>query len=151
MNLTYNLFQGGATYYSVKQAKMTYHSDQFSVQQAERQANSDIQSAYLTVLSNISQVKALRQAVISGESSVKAARAAYLVGTRTIVDLLQEQSSLFQTQQSYATSIYNYINASLNMKKVAGLLTAKDIVAVNKWLNTTSTKKDKKLAAKTQS
>lgn len=144
VNLTYNLFQGGATYYNVKKAKMTYHSDQFSVQQAERQANSDIQSAYLTVLSDISQVKALRQAVISGESSVKAARAAYLVGTRTIVDLLQEQSSLFATQQNYATSIYNYINASLNMKKVAGLLTSKDIAAVNKWLNNTSTKKDKK-------
>ena len=62
---------------------------------------------------------------------MKVARAAYAVGTRTIVDLLQEQSALFQIQQNYATSIYQYITDSLSMKKISGLISMKDIAAIN--------------------
>ena len=85
-------------------------------------------------MSDISQVKALRQAVISGESSLQATRAAYEVGTRTIVDLLTEQSNLFDSQQQYADAIFKYITDSLELKFQAGILTANDIRGINKWL-----------------
>ncbi len=133
-NLTYDIFSGGQTYFGVKQAKLTHKADVYNIEQTKRETINDMRTEYLTVLSDISQVKALKQAVISGESSMAAARAAYLVGTRTIVDLLQEQSILFNTQQQYATAIYSYITDSLRMKQVVGLLAAKDIVAINKLL-----------------
>lgn len=134
VNLTYNLYTGGNTYFSQKQAKMTYKADELNTEESQREITSQMRSGYLTVFSDISQVIALRQAVISGESALKAARAAYYVGTRTIVDLLEEQSTLFSTQQQYAAATYNYITDSLQMKEIAGLLSVKDIVAVNQWL-----------------
>lgn len=133
-NVTYDIFSGGQTYFGVKQAKLTHKADIYNIDQTKRETVNNMRTDYLTVLSDISQVKALKQAVISGESSMEAARAAYLVGTRTIVDLLQEQSTLFNTQQQYATAICSYITDSLKMKQVVGLLTAKDIVDINKLL-----------------
>ena len=131
-NLTYDVFSGGQTYFGVKQAKLTHKADTYNIEQTKRETVNDMRTDYLTVLSDISRVKALKQAVISGESSMAAARAAYLVGTRTIVDLLQEQSTLFNTQQQYADAIYS--DDSLKMKQVAGLLSAQDITAINQLL-----------------
>ncbi len=132
--LNWNAFSGGQTYASVKQDQFTYQAGVANQAQTGRQTDSNVSQAYLNVLSDISQIQAYGQAVISGEVSLKAMKAGYLVGTRTIVDVLTEQSNLFSSQQLYAQSIYNYINDSLNLKEQAGLLGPQDITAVNGWL-----------------
>ncbi len=143
VNLSYNLYNGGITNASVKQAKDTFAADKYNLEQAKRNTASQTKQAYLTVLSDISQVQALKQAVISGESSLKAVLAGYQVGTRTIVDLLTQQSNLFNDQQQYAQARYAYITDGLNLKKAAGTLSEKDITAINTWLNSKNSKTKK--------
>ncbi len=132
--LNWNAFSGGQTYATVKQDQYTYQSAVANQAQTSRQTDTNVSQAYLNVLSDISQIQAYGQAVISGEVSLRAMKAGYLVGTRTIVDVLTQQSNLFSSQQLYAQSIYNYINDSLNLKEQAGLLGPQDITAINGWL-----------------
>jgi len=134
LNLSWDLFNGGITYHTVKQSRYTHQAAVYTAEQTKRNTASGVRQALRNIVSDISQVKALRQAVISGESSVKATRAAYEVGTRTIVDLLNEQSNLFNSQQQYADAIFKYITDSLSLKFQAGILTEQDIVAINQWL-----------------
>lgn len=139
INASWSLFSGWSTKYSVDQAKQTRVADQSTYKQELRNVNSEARSDYLTVLSDISQIKAYKQAVVSGEASVKAAKAQYQVGTTTIYNLLQQQTTLFQAQQQYASAIYTYINDSLKLKADAGLLSIKDIQGVNNWLDPSRT------------
>ena len=134
VNLSWDLFNGGITHFTVAQSEYTYQADKYTAEQTKRTTASNVRQALRNIVSDISQVKALRQAVISGESSVKATRAAYEVGTRTIVDLLNEQSNLFNSQQQYADAIFKYITDSLSLKFQAGILTEQDIIAINQWL-----------------
>ena len=134
IQLQWNAFSGGQTYATVKQNTYTYQSDVANQAQTSRQTDTNVSQAYLNVLSDISQIQAYGQAVISGEVSLRAMKAGYLVGTRTIVDVLTQQSNLFSSQQLYAQAIYDYINDSLNLKEQAGLLSPQDITSVNGWL-----------------
>lgn len=134
LQASYTVFNGGGTYYTVEQARYTAEAAQYSEEQAHRQTVSDTRQAYLNVLADISQVQALNQAMISGESSLQAITAAYNVGTRTIVDLLTQQSDLYDTQQQYANARYQYILDSLSLKQASGLLAPSDVVAINQWL-----------------
>ena len=135
LNASWDIFTGFSTIHSVKQSELTQQADQDTYQQTKRNTASATQSDYLTVFSDVAQIKAYHQAVISGQASVEAARAQYQVGTTTIYDLLQEQTKLFQAQQQYANSLYQYIRDSLQLKTDAGLLSPSDITAINQWLD----------------
>jgi len=135
LSLSYSLFNGGSTYYTVQQATYTAQSSEFSLEQTRRQTISNTRQGYLNILSDISQVEAFKQAMLSGESSLQAITAAYNVGTRTIVDLLTQQSNLFNSQQQYASARYQYILDSVQLKADTGLLSPSDVVAINQWLS----------------
>lgn len=143
LGVTWNLFNSGETYATVKQAGYNYQADAETLEATRRSTISDVRQSYLNILSDISQVQALNQAVVSSESSLNATRQAYLVGSRTIVDVLTEQSNLFSFQQQYAEAVYNYITDSLSLKQNAGTLSPQDIAAINEWLVHQSTS-DKK-------
>jgi outer membrane protein len=132
--VSYNLLNGGATVASVQQSRYTEQADQAAADNQYRQTVSTVRQDYLKVLSDISQIQAYKQAVISGESSLAAAQAAYQVGTKTLVDLLTQQSALYQYQQSYVAGVQNYITDSLQLKLDTGILTANDLSMINQWL-----------------
>ena len=139
LGATLDVFNGGETYATMKQDYYTYRAAIYNAQKTRRTTISNIRQNYLNVLSDISQTKAFKQAIISGQSSLAATRAAYEVGTRTIVDLLTEQSNLFNSQQQYAQAIFQYISNSLALKLAAGSLSVLDIKALNHWLKPPST------------
>jgi outer membrane protein len=135
INASWNILNGGSDYAIVKQNKFIALSAQSNTKQIKRNTESETTQSYLTVVSDISQIQALKQSVLANESSVKAMKAGYNVGTQTIVDLLQRQQILFNTQQQYAKAKYSYINDYLKLKQQAGNLTIKDIQSINKWLS----------------
>ncbi len=135
INVTWNVLNGGSDYATLKQAKYTSVASQQTLEQNVRDTESQTTQSYLNVVSDISQVNALHQSVVANESSVRAMKAGYNVGTQTIVDLLNRQQILFDTQQQYALARYSYINALLTLKQQAGTLTIKDIENINQWLD----------------
>ncbi|MCW8195767.1 TolC family outer membrane protein [Proteobacteria bacterium 005FR1] len=92
-------------------------------------------SAHLAVETRVAQVEALRQAIVSSESALEATQAGYEVGTRTLVDVLLAQQTLYTAERNYYSALYDYIINSLRLKQAAGILSPEDVVELNQWLN----------------
>ena len=92
-------------------------------------------SNHHSAITNAARVEARKQAITSAESALKATQAGYEVGTRTIVDVLLAQRTLFQAKRNYSNARYDYILSMMRLKQVAGQLSPKDIFELNNWLS----------------
>ena len=54
-----------------------------------------------------------------------------------MVDVVNAQQRLFEAQRELANDQYNFINAILNLKYLAGSLNVNDLEEINAWLATT--------------
>jgi len=134
LELNLNLFAGGTTSATVRQALHNLTQAQETLEERRRTTQQNARSAYLRAQAGISLVKAFKQAVVSSESRLKASEAGFEVGTRTTVDVLNARQDLFRAQKDYSQSRYRYVLDMLRLKQAAGLLTVKDIENVNGWL-----------------
>ncbi len=76
-------------------------------------------------------INAYKQAVVSAQSSLDAMEAGYSVGTRTIVDVLDATTTLYNAKQELANARYNYLINQLNIKSALGTLNEQDLLALN--------------------
>ena len=134
LNLNVPIYSGGLTSSTVRQKLSELDQTKALYEQEKRRTIGLSRSAYLSLQADIANVKARKQAVISTQTSLDATLAGYDAGTRTSVDVLLSQRQLFSAQRDYSVSRYTYLSNSLNLKKVAGILTPADIDAINKWL-----------------
>lgn len=134
--LTLNLpiFAGGSTQARVNAAKSTHEQRVAEMEYTRRATDSNTLIAFQAVLSSIAQVKAQKQAVLSNNTALEASSVGLEVGSRTTVDVLNAQSTLFQAQQSYARSRYDYLINVLRLKAAAGQLMAKDLNEIDALL-----------------
>ena len=128
------IFSGGSVQSKTRQAVYTYEASKKEFETLHRQIESKTRQAYRGVLTQISQATALKQAIVSNQSALDATEAAFNVGSRTIVDVLNSQTSLIQAQQNYANARYDYILQSIQLKQATGTLTPEDIYYINAWL-----------------
>lgn len=134
LQLSLPLYQGGATSSRVRAASYGLTQSKEALEQQRRATDRQTRSAYLTVIDTINSVNALKQALVSTQSALEATEAGYEVGTRTIVDVLQAQRNLYDAQRNYAKARYDYVVSSLRLKQAAGMLEAKDVEEINRWL-----------------
>ena len=80
-------------------------------------------------------INAYKQAVVSAQSSLDAMEAGYSVGTRTIVDVLDATTTLYNAKQELANARYNYLINQLNIKSALGTLNEQDLLALNNALS----------------
>ena len=99
-----------------------------------RETERQTRDAYLGVLSEISRVNALQQAVASSRTALEATQAGFEVGTRTIVDVLNSQRSLYIAITNYYDSRYTYIGNVLALKLAAGTLQVQDLEEIDRFL-----------------
>lgn len=138
--VTYDFFNSGATVFSTKSAVDTYDAAKFTITQSERDSRSAAIQDYLSVLSDIEQIQSYAEAITAAQSAVNATYAGYKVGTETIVQLLQQQTTLFQNQGLYANATFSYIQDSIKLKQDTGTLTEKDVKGLNSWLTNKAVK-----------
>lgn len=134
LQLSYQPIQGGLVSASIKQARYNYVTASGLMEQTHRQVVNNTRSNFLGVLSYISQVQADKQRIISAQNAVNATEAGLRVGTRTMADVLNDLTALYQAQQQYANDRYAYINSVISLKLAAGTLGIRDLEAINLWL-----------------
>jgi outer membrane protein len=132
--LTVPIFAGGNVSYQTKQAEYDYQTALAQMDITHRQTIASARQAYLGVLAEISQIQADRQAIKSARSSLASNEAAYKVGTRTILDVLTAQSTLYDAETKYATDRFQYVINYLTLKQAAGTLNEQDVAEINNWL-----------------
>ncbi len=128
------IYSGGAVSSRVRQAVADHDAALERAEQQRRAIVRQSQNAYRSVIAGISEVEARRQAVVSGQKALEATEAGFEVGTRTIVDVLLSQRTLFSAQSEYSRARHNLILDSLRLKQAAGTIAPSDIEGVNRLL-----------------
>ncbi|WP_313685527.1 outer membrane channel protein TolC [Pantoea sp.] len=128
------LYSGGSVTSQVKQAQYSFVSASEQLESAHRSAIQTVRSSFNNVNASISSIDAYKQAVVSSQSSLDAMEAGYQVGTRTIVDVLDATTTLYNAKQQLADARYNYMINQLNIKYALGTLNEQDLQLLNAQL-----------------
>jgi len=128
------LFAGGGTTSRVREAVYLHRASREQLQRVTRETERQARDAYLGVISERSRVKALQQAVASSRTALEATQAGFDVGTRTIVDVLNSQFSLYAAITNYYQSRYDYLLNALRLKQAAGNLAVQDLERIDQHL-----------------
>lgn len=135
VQLNLPIFTGGRTSSRVREAVYLHRASREQLQRVARETERQTRDAYLGVLAEISRVQALKQAVQSSRTALEATEAGFEVGTRTIVDVLNSQFSVYAAITNYYRSRYAYIGNVLRLKQAAGMLQVQDLEEIDRWLN----------------
>lgn len=142
--MNFPVYQGGLTQANTRQAQYDFQTSSEQLEQTYRDIVVNSRIAFNTIVDGISKVKADRQTVISQQNSLDSTSAQYEVGTRTMVDVVRAQQSLFEAQEQLASDQYQFILSILRLKYLAGSLNVADIEEINAWLDTTRVSKLRK-------
>lgn len=134
LRLDVPLYLGGRVSAQTRQARYLLDATGQDMDAVNRAAVRETENAYRAVLAGIQEVEAFEQASISAESALEATQAGFEVGTRTIVDVLIAEQRKYQAQRDNSVARHAYILRHLQLKSVAGLLTAEDLAVVNQLL-----------------
>ena len=119
----------------VREAVYLHRASREQLQRVTRETERQARDSYLGVLAEIARVNALKQAVASSQTALQATQAGYEVGTRTIVEVLNSQFSLYVAITNYYQSRYDYILNALSLKQAAGTLQVQDLEKIDAWLS----------------
>ena len=134
LTLNVPIFSGGATQSQVRQALAQRDIAQDGYEQQKRALDRNTRNAYQTLVAGISEVEARRLAVVSAQSAYDASQVGLEVGTRTVLDVVQNQRTLFQAQLNYAQSRYSFLLSRLKMSQAVGDLEINEVQDINRLL-----------------
>ena len=138
LDVSLPIFEGGLVTAQTKQAEYNYETAINNLELEHRTVEKNTRIDYLNVLAAISTVQADEISVKSNITALKGLEAGYRVGTQTMIDVLNQQSLLFQSEQAYATDRYGYVTSLISLKNDTGVLGLNDLEAINDWLGETS-------------
>ncbi|HGM5490769.1 TPA: outer membrane channel protein TolC [Serratia fonticola] len=125
------LYNGGVTNSQVQQAQYNFVGASEQLESAHRSVVQTVRSSFNNVSASISSISAYKQAVVSAQSSLDATEAGYEVGTRTIVDVLDATTTLYNAKQQLSNARYSYLINQLNIKSALGTLNENDLMMLN--------------------
>ncbi|EAX5086001.1 TPA: outer membrane channel protein TolC [Salmonella enterica subsp. arizonae serovar 13,22:z4,z23:-] len=134
LNFSLPLYQGGMVNSQVKQAQYNFVGASEQLESAHRSVVQTVRSSFNNINASISSINAYKQAVVSAQSSLDAMEAGYSVGTRTIVDVLDATTTLYDAKQQLANARYTYLINQLNIKYALGTLNEQDLLTLNSTL-----------------
>lgn len=134
LTLSVPIFSGGATQSGVRQALARRDVATDELEQQKRALVRNTRNAYQTLVASISEVEARRLALVSAQSAYDASQVGLEVGTRTVLDVLQNQNNLFTAQLEFARARYNHLQNRLLLEEAAGTLDIADVQDVNRLL-----------------
>nr|WP_321986581.1 TolC family outer membrane protein [uncultured Lichenicoccus sp.] len=127
LNFQVPIYQGGAEYAAVRQARQTE-------QQSRRQVDVQRRTALQSGVSNWENLIAYRASIESNRTAVQANIVALdgverqaIVGTSTTLEVLQQQQTLLSAQLALVQSLASMVTASYSVASAIGRLTARDL------------------------
>lgn len=134
LSLNVPIFAGGATQSRVRSAIASRDIAQDQLEANKRALQRTTANAYQALVAGVSEVEARRLAVVSAQSAYDAAQVGLEVGDRTVLDVLQNQRTLFAAQVQYAQAKYQYLQNRLLLEQAAGTLNISHVQDINRLL-----------------
>jgi outer membrane protein len=126
-NVTVPIYQGGADEAAVRQAKELRDQAELAVADTERQVLDATRSAWQAYNSGEASIESNTAQVAANQIAYEGVRREQQVGARTIIEVLNAEQELLNSQVSLITSKRNAAVAAYQLLSAMGALTAKDL------------------------
>jgi outer membrane protein len=147
LTLRVPIFSGGLVSSQVRQAIAQRDVVSDELEQQKRALVRNTRNAYQTLVAGISEVEARKNAVLSARSAYDASQVGLEVGTRTVLDVLNNQQTLFDAEREYALARYNFLQNRLLLEQAAGTIDVASVQDINRLLTADA---ESRLAPETQ-
>lgn len=134
VKVTLPLYGGGYTSSQSRQAYEQYNEALERKIDTERTLIQNTRTQHVATSTDVQRVQAQSIAIKAAASALDATRAGYKAGTKSIVDVLQSQRTLFAAIRDHANARYDYIIGTIKLKQLAGTLSPQDVYELDKWL-----------------
>lgn len=134
VTLSMPLYAGGAVQSGVRESQARLTQQQAEQENLRRQVQLQARTLVRNLQADVATIEAQRLAIQASETALKATEAGYEVGTRNIVDVLESQKNLFQSQRNYADARYNLVLNQLRLQELQGQLAVADLQELDRWL-----------------
>ena len=128
------LYSGGALQNRIKETLVLEDKSRNDLDAARRGVAQGTRASYFGVQSLVAQVKALEAAESSSQLALEATQLGYKVGVRVNLDVLNEQTQLFNARRDLAKARYDVLVNGLKLRQASGQLKPEDVAAVNAML-----------------
>jgi outer membrane protein len=132
--LTVPLYQGGAEYSAIRQARAKAQQSFASIIDAQRTAYSQATQAWEGLVASRAAIVSTNAEIKSNAIALDGTEREELVGTRTTLDVLNAQQALLNSQVQQVQNIATLVNNSYTVASAIGRLTATDLgLPVNQY------------------
>ncbi|MGH7121558.1 MAG: TolC family outer membrane protein [Acetobacteraceae bacterium] len=127
VDLSVPLYQGGAEYATVRQAKQDQDRAVQTLDGARRTAVQQASQAWQTLIATQAAIVSARAAVKANRISLEGTEREAIVGTATTLDVLTVQQNLLTSETTLVQNLASLITASYDVAAAIGRLTARDL------------------------
>lgn len=122
LNVSIPLYQSGAEYSRVRQARQNRISAHYVVTDTQNRINERVRQTWNAVMNNRASVKSYSTAVKSAEEAIEGVQLEQLHGIRTVLDVLDAEQELFAARIGLVRAQYDEVTASYNLLAAIGQL-----------------------------
>lgn len=121
LDLTFPIYDQGATNYNVAYAAAQLDQALASFNTTRLTVQSDVRSALATLVSSQANLVQARSELTSAQVSLDATQAQYRVGAATILNVVTAEANLSTAQSAYISAFYGVYNAQQNYLYATGV------------------------------
>jgi len=121
------LYEAGSVYSQVRQARQVASQRLILIQDARRTAIANATSSFETLLSSRARIEALQSQVQADTIALEGVRQEASVGSRTILDILNAEQELLNSQTSREQAIHDDLVSCFQVLSAVGRMTAKEL------------------------
>lgn len=125
--LTIPLYQGGAEYSQVREAKELHNQSRLQVAAAMREVDEAVRNAWDTLRSSRASILSTKEGVNASEIALEGVRQESEVGARTTLDVLNAEQEYLNNRVSLVSAERDLAVAEYGLLAAMGLLTAENL------------------------
>jgi len=126
-NLSVPIYQGGAEYAAVRQARQSEQQTHKLVDDSRRTAVQNAVASWDTLIAARATAESTRAAIRANEVALEGVEREAIVGSRTTLDVLNAQQALLTSQVQLVQALSQLVTASYTVASAIGRLTARDL------------------------
>ncbi len=127
VNVSIPLYQGGAAYARVREARQSVTRAQRELDSAVRRVQKQVGEAWERLMAAAELIRAFEAQVEANKIALEGVQEENLVGTRTVLDVLDAEQELFDSRTGLVRATQAHVQASYQLKSAIGQLTAYDL------------------------
>ncbi len=127
LNASIPLYQGGAEFSRVRQARQTEQQNRKIVDDVRRQAIQNAAQSWETLVAARATIDSTRSAIRANQIALEGVQREAIVGSRTTLDVLNAEQALLNSRVTLVQNLSNLVTASYSVAAAIGRLTARDL------------------------